>query len=480
MASAAQDSALRKFVATGAASTPNVLVNGVQRDRNSLLRSQASEYADTTASTRPSNISAAADRGNGSSEPPRFVIDLSLPPEQRYLEVCAGFHQRIKGVTPLFDEVVSDLLLSLPRPLCWVPIQRIHQMARLCLRGVYDQEETRELVGISKKTGVEMHLLVSFNVLLDLLMGCSSGGAVIRDGKGGTKMVHFRTLDWGMPSLRKLVVQLDFKARQDGPIIASSVTYAGYIGVLTGVRKDFSVSLNFRSNRKDNGTRWPDLKYPYHLLMVLLGKRRSISSQLRCFLLPEKQPVDKEQHEVDTWRRWSYEDVISLVGGRAARLLTSTACYLCFSNGEETTVIEKDRTTAAIRSSSDYIGITNNDLAHEDEASIPEQSGDWQVSLADIVSEGKERRQCTENDYYTFRRHKAKSRRRDGFGFNLREALGIDNIVTMLQFYPTTNEATHFACVMDPKEGVFHWCRRWAKPITKKWIADHQGFPRSE
>ena len=54
-----------------------------------------------------------------------------------------------------------------------------------------------------------MYLLVCLNVLLDLFMGCSSGGAAVRDESGRSKMVHFRTLDWGMPTLRRVLIQLD-------------------------------------------------------------------------------------------------------------------------------------------------------------------------------------------------------------------------------------------------------------------------------
>ena len=49
----------------------------------------------------------------------------------------------------------------------------------------------------------------------------------------------------------------------------------------------------------------------------------------------------------------------------------------------------------------------------------------------------------------------------------------IDDVVELVQKYPTTNECTHFACVLDPTEGTVAWCRRWMKPITSKWISNH-------
>ena len=161
------------------------------------------------------------------------------------------------NLTSLFDEIVGVIIPFLSTN--W-----LHFLCRMLLRRVYDKEENAELKGISKATGVQIYLLVCFNVLLDLFMGCSSGDAVVKasdDQDCGSKMVHFRTLDWGMPSLRRVIVHLDFVSEKSGPVIASSVTYAGYFGVLTGVRRDFSLSLNFRPNRVDNGKYWSDLKY---------------------------------------------------------------------------------------------------------------------------------------------------------------------------------------------------------------------------
>ncbi|KAK3703244.1 hypothetical protein LTR37_014584 [Vermiconidia calcicola] len=199
--------------------------------------------------------------------------------------------------------------------------------------------------GISKATGVEMYLLVCFNVLLDLFMGCSSGGAAVRAGMdmdSGSKMVHFRTLDWGMPALRRVVVQLDYVLEKDGPVIANSITYAGFVGVLTGVRKNLSMSLNFRANRIDSGRFWSDAKYVWHLLMVLLGQRPSISSVLRHFLLPQQKkrwfswlPFTKPGEAVTL----GYFDVIHRIGGHS----------------------EKDRISAVVRSNDEFIVVTNAD-----------------------------------------------------------------------------------------------------------------------
>jgi len=168
---------------------------------------------------------------NGSDIPPTYDIDLSLPPEERYVQLAKDFTSDIQELVGIFDEVLT--LVRLP-----ISSEHLKRVAKLFLRRVHDSEQQAELRGISKVTGVDMYLLVAFNVLLDLFMGCTSGGVRVTDGpKKPTKMIHFRMLDWGMDALRNVVVQLNYVF--NGKVVARSVTYAGFVGVITGVRYAF-------------------------------------------------------------------------------------------------------------------------------------------------------------------------------------------------------------------------------------------------
>ena len=108
---------------------------------------------------------------------PRYTINLSHPPFERYQPLAKAFLPEIASLTTLFDELV-------PRPI-------FRKVASLLLRRVYSREQTAELRGIQHVTKMGMHLLVSLNLLLDLMMGCTSGGVRAQ----GSKMLHFRTLD---------------------------------------------------------------------------------------------------------------------------------------------------------------------------------------------------------------------------------------------------------------------------------------------
>jgi hypothetical protein len=158
--------------------------------------------------------------------PPVFTIDLSLAPDQRYVELARAYKDRILNLTSLFDELLEQA--GLPR-------KAIKWLARVLLRRLYTLEQTQEIRGIHNVTGVDMYLLVALNVLLDTFMGCTSGGMRIKDGRKD-KMAHFRCLDWSMDELRHVLVQLDFIERRGGPVVATTINYVGYVGVLTGVR----------------------------------------------------------------------------------------------------------------------------------------------------------------------------------------------------------------------------------------------------
>jgi hypothetical protein len=162
--------------------------------------------------------------------PPTYTIDLSLPPSERYVHVAKDFESEVLGLTSLFDEVAESLQIPLS-------LSTIKSVAKLFLRRVYSSEQTAELRGIAKTVGVEMYLLVAFNVLLDLFMGCTSGGVKVVDEDGsGARMCHFRTLDWGMDKLRSVVVLWEFVEKPKGAIIARGIGYVGFVGFLTGVR----------------------------------------------------------------------------------------------------------------------------------------------------------------------------------------------------------------------------------------------------
>jgi hypothetical protein len=190
-----------------------------------------------------SAISMAAEIPSSKDPIPTYRIDLSLPPSQRYVQVGKDFAPKMQKITPLFDEVLRP---AFPRR--WMR-RWIATLAWLFLFRVYSAEETAEIKGISKAAGVDMYFLVALNVLLDSMLGCTSGAVMTTPKKSGKKkkgagmeekrMMHFRTLDWGMDPLRSVLVVLEFvrsESEEPEKVIGRTITYAGFVGVLTGVK----------------------------------------------------------------------------------------------------------------------------------------------------------------------------------------------------------------------------------------------------
>lgn len=169
---------------------------------------------------------------------PTYRIDLGLPPGERYAEICKDFASQLQAITSLFGQLLAEVIRW--KPLC----KLIEWLAPFLLRSVYNAEEDAELKGMAKATGIPMYFFVALNVLLDILLGCTSGGALVipsakNDEPGKKRMMHFRTLDWPMPVLRSVIVALEFvdsKGLEPEKVIATSITYVGYVGVLTGVK----------------------------------------------------------------------------------------------------------------------------------------------------------------------------------------------------------------------------------------------------
>jgi hypothetical protein len=147
------------------------------------------------------------------SDPPTYRVDLSAPPEERYREICTDFKAYLGDIVPIYGDLLN--LTAAPRVLDF--------LAKTLLRRVRSTEETKEIRGISKFTGVPLHLVVAFNTFLDLFSGCSSGGARVTDAGNGREngVVHFRGLDWGMDPLRKLIICVDYV--REGQTVARSV-----------------------------------------------------------------------------------------------------------------------------------------------------------------------------------------------------------------------------------------------------------------
>lgn len=409
--------------------------------------------------------------------PPRWTIDLSLPPRDRYRKLARHYKDRIQGLTGLFDALLRDVAV----PEKWIP--GINRASKLLLRRVYEHDQTEELKGIAEESGIQMYLLVAFNVILDVLMGCTSGGVrSLEKGQAASqsKMLHFRTLDWTMDPLRQIVVQLDFvrsKSSEPEKILASSITYVGFVGVLTGVRTGLSMSLNFRGVH-DNSSRMAQFRFYLHHVLVLLGRRPSIATYLRKYLID-----DLETLEASSRRRWKFHDTSrgNPDNPRTLRLADvnqdlakrhTTAAYLIFCDGDTTISIDKDFRTMKTRQSKEFIATTNHDVLdhgvqQKETGIVPGANRVTARRIAgmdDFLDESEDRLKCISDRW---KRLETRQRGENNKSIDARTipALSQRRLIEWVSKYPTTNETTHYTTVMDPTAGSIIWCTAYPQPL---------------
>ncbi|KAH7374698.1 beta subunit of N-acylethanolamine-hydrolyzing acid amidase-domain-containing protein [Plectosphaerella cucumerina] len=404
---------------------------------------------------------------------PTYRIDVALPPEQRYVEVARDFAPRMRDVTNVFDE----LLLSIFR----YPL--LCRVARFCakalFRRLYDDEHNREVRSISKTAGVDLYLVIALNILLDALMSCTAGCILTEprrsaDGIKGSRLMHFRTLDWGMDPLRELLIVVEFvDSRQDPElVIATSVTYAGFVGTLTAARPGLSLSLNYRPTRQCSKK-----ALRKHQLLVLLGFRPSISSILRSVILDKKTwPLEQTS---------TSDNAPSPLLSLATRLAKepSSPCYLTLSDSKEAVVIEKDLHTGKIKTSNQFIVQANHDTHSSSccrrRPGSPADPTNAQAALLgqELFLEDSEQRMGMMQEKWLLHTVGSRSSNPEDVKSEDKNGLCLDEGVHgpasrpkkgvresfleewMMEF-PIINECTHYACIMDPLTGKVRWLQR--------------------
>ncbi|KAI1740404.1 beta subunit of N-acylethanolamine-hydrolyzing acid amidase-domain-containing protein [Xylaria scruposa] len=396
---------------------------------------------------------------------PSFTIDLARPPRERYDEVVRVFGSRMRSLTEVFEDLLSAFIAS-----TWLRAIVVG-LSKFCLRRVCDEEENEEVRGISAASGVPLYLLVALNNLLDCLLGCTSGAVPVSLGKPTrktgddgtdlphTRLLHFRTLDWGMDELRDLLVVLNFVDSSSGDpsrVIARSITYAGFVGSLTAVKPGLSISLNHRPCHD-----CPSRQLRWHQLLVLIGKRRSIGSIVRSFMLRPFKHIDEMRHNSDGSISRFAEQTMALPP------IPSAPCYLILCDGREAALIVKDHSTGTVRSTQGFIAQTNHDpkdyhdgAAHTHEVSRQDRHKVITSSFGveDWVEESIDRLQCVQKkwDRYVVR-YRAKN---STLPSAMKPSITEGTLRKWISDYPTLNECSHFTTILDPMTGKIRWLVR--------------------
>ncbi|XP_045137746.1 acid ceramidase-like isoform X1 [Portunus trituberculatus] len=184
---------------------------------------------------------------NKSNAVPQYTISLDLVPEDRWTQLITDKKEQMVAlvghVRNLTRMVLGDRVFQ-------IVIDHLEELSST-LPSPYREE----MVGISQVSGLPVSEVTLYNIFYEVFTFCTS--IIVQDSTG--RLYHGRNLDFGLflgwnpkehtwqvaELLKPMVVQLEW--RRGGELLYQSVSYAGYVGVLTAVKKDkFTFSLDER------------------------------------------------------------------------------------------------------------------------------------------------------------------------------------------------------------------------------------------
>lgn len=186
-------------------------------------------------------------------KPPRYAVDLNAPPFERWRDV-------VKNYAAMYPIIEKELYTIIPK---WI--------AELVAEVAADVDHflpapyADEIKGVAKYTNSTVGMTLLGNLAYDFTafnrsrLGGKGNGkgactSIIAVAKNGT-IFHGRNLDYTFRDLlRNFTIVVDFQ--RNGTTVYTGTTFAGYIGLLTGMRMNgISVTLDER----DAGSLWENM-----------------------------------------------------------------------------------------------------------------------------------------------------------------------------------------------------------------------------
>ncbi|KAM9450012.1 acid ceramidase [Clarias gariepinus] len=177
-----------------------------------------------------------------------YTVNLDSPPSKRWTEI----------ITDKKDELVSMVQAIKDLADAFVPSGRLEELIDKALPMMIDTLPypfNEEMKGIATASGVPLGEVILFNIFYEIFTVCTS--LVAEDPRGN--LIHARNLDFGLflgwdmknhswvitEKLKPLVVNVDF--RRNNKTVFKSTNFAGYVGMLTGIRPYlFTLTMNER------------------------------------------------------------------------------------------------------------------------------------------------------------------------------------------------------------------------------------------
>ncbi|CAG5116609.1 unnamed protein product, partial [Candidula unifasciata] len=201
------------------------------------------------------NVTVTCEKGKYPPDPKTqvgtFIINLDLPPEQRWTNLAKVMAPKIQLLLDSFKQYVRDWTKAADFIIHFVDTKGGS------LDGTLPYPFAGEIKGFAQDSGINLGEMLLYNIFYELFTLCTS--IVAEDPSGA--LYHGRNLDFGLflgwdiknatwaitEILRPLIVNLDWQ--RGGQTVFKSVNFAGYIGVLTAIKpKLFTLTVNERFN----------------------------------------------------------------------------------------------------------------------------------------------------------------------------------------------------------------------------------------
>lgn len=169
---------------------------------------------------------------------PTYKINLDLHPNVRWNNVIDDHKQNLKSVMIEIDNLIDQIAGFYGK----TTIVLAGLMIRL-YKSTGSMMYLDELKGISKRSDISFNKLVLMQLCYEWCSACTSIGMNI--GTQNKTNIHFRTMDWELPALEKLTINLEFY--KGGILLYRAVSWVGCVGIMTGmVPKKYTIALNYR------------------------------------------------------------------------------------------------------------------------------------------------------------------------------------------------------------------------------------------
>lgn len=173
------------------------------------------------------------------NELPHYIINLDLPPEERWAHIV-----------PKYNDLILDVINTAYEELPWVFSRTIKYLAKKYFDEIPEDigDFGKEMIGISNYSGIDLYEVVLYNIFYEVFSLCTS---VVTENVYHDTIIHARNLDFGVlmegivPLLKKITISVSFT--KNGKVVYRAHTFAGFVGIFTGMKPyKYSITINQR------------------------------------------------------------------------------------------------------------------------------------------------------------------------------------------------------------------------------------------